>query len=73
MSSHSARERITIERAIQAYKAEFSEYAAPNTQKKYKLILRKLSALSSDKGYLMPGQWGPIDVHEFRSSWILLI
>lgn len=68
-TSHSAREGITIERAIQAYKAEFSEYAAPNTQKKYKLILRKLSAFSSSKGYVMLDQWGPIDVREFRSSW----
>ena len=55
--------------AIQAFKSEFSEYAAPNTQKKYKLILGKLTAFSNSKGYVVLDQWGPIDVREFRSSW----
>lgn len=67
--SESAGKSITIDRAIQAFKTEFSEYAAPNTQKKYKLILGKLSAFSNSKGYVMLAQWGPIDVREFRSSW----
>jgi len=60
---------ITIERAVRAFSSEFSEYAAPNTHKKYKLILGKLIAFSKNKGYLMLDQWGPIDVREFRSSW----
>jgi len=60
---------ITIERAVQAFTSEFSEYAAPNTQKKYKLILGKLTAFSIGKGYVMLDQWEPIDVREFRSSW----
>jgi integrase len=60
---------ITIERAIQAFKSEFSEYAASNTQKKYNLILGKLTAFANSKGYVMLDQWGPIDVREFRSSW----
>lgn len=60
---------VTIERAIRAFTAEFSEYAAPNTQKKYRLILGKLTAFSENKGYVMLDQWGPIDVREFRSSW----
>jgi len=68
-TSVSAGKPIAIERAIQAFKAEFSEYAAPNTQKKYNLILGKLSAFSKNKGYALLDQWGPIDVREFRSSW----
>ena len=68
-TSVSAGKSITIERAIQAFKAEFSEYAAPNTQKKYNLILGKLSAFSKNKVYALLDQWGPIDVREFRSSW----
>jgi integrase len=60
---------ITIERAVQVFSSEFSEYAATNTQKKYKLILGKLTAFSKNKGYVMLDQWGPIDVREFRSSW----
>jgi hypothetical protein len=46
-----------------------SEYAAPNTQKKYKLILAKLRAFSESRGYVLLDQWGPIDVREFRASW----
>jgi integrase len=60
---------LTIESAVLAFTAEFSEYAAPNTQKKYKLILAKLIDFSSHKGYVMLDQWGPVDVREFRSSW----
>lgn len=60
---------ITVKRAIQAFTSEFSEYATPNTQKKYKLLLGKLSAFSKCKGYILLDQWGPTDVREFRSSW----
>jgi hypothetical protein len=35
------RPRITIERAIKAFTAEFEEHAAPNTQKKYRILLGK--------------------------------
>jgi len=45
-SDDSKTNSITIERAIQAFTSDFSEYAAPNTQKKYKLVLRKLSDFS---------------------------
>jgi len=66
-----APERLTIERAIQAFTAEFEEYAAPNTQKKYRLLLKKLNVFSQSKGYVLLEQWGPIDVREFRSSWLV--
>jgi hypothetical protein len=34
--------RVTLERAINAFTAEFEEHAALNTQKKYRLPLAKL-------------------------------
>ncbi|MBZ5729167.1 MAG: hypothetical protein LAP87_29850 [Acidobacteriia bacterium] len=61
--------RITIERAIKAFTAEFQEHAATNTQKKYRLLLGKLKAFVDSRGYVMLDQWGPIDVREFRASW----
>ncbi|SPE29606.1 hypothetical protein SBA6_1130028 [Candidatus Sulfopaludibacter sp. SbA6] len=66
-----APERLTVEHAIQAFRAEFEEYAAPNTQKKYRLLLKKLKGFSESKGYVLLEQWGPIDVREFRSSWLV--
>jgi len=33
--------------------------------------MNKLKAYATEKGYVMIDQWGPIDVHEFRSSWKL--
>jgi integrase len=60
---------VTIARAIQVFTAEFAEHAAPNTQKKYGLHLKKLRAFSEERGYVLLDQWGPIDVREFRSSW----
>jgi integrase len=61
--------RITIERAISAFTAEFQEHLAANTQKKYRLLLGKLKAFADSKGYVMLDQWGPIDIREFRASW----
>ena len=62
-------EVATIERAVTAFLAEHSESSAPNTQKKYGIIMKKLKAYSAEKGYATIGQWGPIDVREFRQSW----
>ena len=59
----------TIERAVGAFLAEHQESSAPNTQKKYAIIMKKLKAHSAEKGYVMIDQWGPIDIREFRSSW----
>lgn len=61
--------RVTIERATSAYAAEFQEYLAPNTQRKYRFLIGKLKAFSEKRGYVMLEQWGPIDVRELRSSW----
>jgi site-specific recombinase XerD len=61
--------RVTIERAVDAFTAEFQEHAAANTQKKYRLLLAKLKAFADSRGYLMIDQWTPIDVREMRSAW----
>jgi integrase len=62
-------ERISVERAIKAFTAEFEEYAAPATQRKYKRLLRQFQSFSDARGYAAVDQWNPIDVREFRSSW----
>jgi integrase len=64
-----APEGITVERAINTFKAEFQEHAAANTQKKYGLLLKKLKTFSDEHGLATIDQWGPINVREFRSSW----
>jgi len=63
-----APESATIERAVTAFLAEHAESSAPNTQKRYGIIVKK-QARSAEKGYVMIDQWGPIDVREFRQSW----
>jgi integrase len=60
---------ITIERAVKAFMAEFAETAAPNTQKKYRLLLQKLQDFAASKGYVMIDQWTPLDVREMRAAW----
>ena len=61
--------RVTIERAIKAFTAEFEEHAAPNTQKKYRILLAKLKSFGDSRGYVMLDQWTPLDVREMRSAW----
>ena len=62
-------ERVTIERAVKAFLAEYLESSASNTYKKYSIAMSKLKAYSAGQGYVMIDQWGPIDVREFRHSW----
>jgi len=57
--------------APSTFTAEFEEYAAPNTQKKYKLLLKKLTAFAETKGYVLLEQLAPVDIREFRSSWLV--
>jgi integrase len=61
--------RVTIERAIKAFTAEFEEHAAPNTLKKYGILLAKLKAFGESRGYVVLDQWTPLDVREMRLSW----
>ena len=67
--ANSEPERISVARAIAAFTAEFEEYAAFATQKKYKRLLKQLQSFSDARGYAAMDQWNPIDVREFRSSW----
>jgi site-specific recombinase XerD len=60
--------RITIDRAIEAFTAEYREHA-DNTQKNYRLLLAKLKDFADHRGFVMLDQWGPSDIREFRSSW----
>ena len=61
--------RITVVEAIQTFMAEIENHAAPNTVKKYRLLLSKLKAFSESRGCAAVGQWSPADVRELRSSW----
>jgi hypothetical protein len=54
----SAARRITIEDAVKAYLQEFAEHAAVATQKKYRLLLKRLTAFSEHRGFIMIDQWG---------------
>lgn len=68
-ATNPAPERIGVARAIAAFTAEFEEYAAQATRKKYKRILERFQSFSDAKGYAAIDQWTPLDVREFRSSW----
>ncbi len=61
--------RTTIAQAVKAFLAEQAETAAAATQKKYRLLLKRLVEFSNDRGYVMVDQWDPIDVRQFRSTW----
>jgi integrase len=60
---------ITIDRAVKAFLADHDEHSAPNTIKKYGLLMKKLQAFSVERGYVGVARWTPLDVREFRSSW----
>jgi integrase len=59
----------TIEQAIRIFLAERKEILAPNTYRKNSYILNSLKQHSVSKGYVLPTQWTPIDIREFRISW----
>jgi integrase len=61
--------RITIVHATALFLDEHSESSAPNTQRKYGFITKRLKTFSDEKGYSQVSQWGPMDVREFRHSW----
>jgi uncharacterized protein YjaG (DUF416 family) len=60
---------VTVERAVKAFLAEYLDSAASNTYKKYSIMMNKLKAYSTAKGYVMIDQWAPLDVREFRQAW----
>lgn len=65
MSGRLANGRVK-RRAVSAFSAEHAESSATSTQKKYKIIMKKLKGYSDAKGYTVLAQWAPADVHEFR-------
>ena len=60
---------VTIERAISLFLNEHAGTSAPNTVKKYRLLMKKLTAFAEARGYVSISQLAPIDVREFRQSW----
>jgi integrase len=60
--------RISIDRATDAFTAEFA-HAAHNTRRTYGYLLSKLKEFSKIRGYVLIDQWQPVDVREFRASW----
>jgi len=49
--------RTTLERATKAFLAEVEEKPAINTQRKYRLLLRKLTNFAEGRGFVMVDQW----------------
>lgn len=61
--------RMAIARAAEIFLSELRESAAFATRKKYRLLLKRLTAFSEARGYVMLDQWEPLDVRQFRSTW----
>jgi integrase len=61
--------RVTIEKAILAYKAELADSHAKTTIRQYNFLLRTFEDFSLHRGYIYIDQWQPIDVREFRTGW----
>jgi hypothetical protein len=60
--------KITIERAVNAFLAAYSESSALGTQRMNRYFMNRFRSFSEDRGYVLLDQWGPIDVREFRAS-----
>lgn len=58
-----------IETAIAAFLQEHESASAPNTVKKYRLLMGKLASFAASRGYLRLHQIRPLDVREFQQSW----
>jgi integrase len=59
----------TIPDAIKAFLGEREEVFAPNTYRKNRFVLNSLQAFAANKGYVLLGQWQPIDIRDLRGSW----
>ena len=60
---------FTLDKAVASFLSEHQRNSAVNTQKKYQLIMNRLTGYAAHKGYLMLSQWGPPAVRECRSMW----
>lgn len=61
--------RITIDRAVKAFMAIHEQSSALGTQRANRYFLNKFAAYSENRGYVVIGQWTPIDIREFKASW----
>jgi integrase len=61
--------RVLVTSAVERFLRELSSHTAPNTQKKYRLLMKKLEAFAAHRGFVMIDQWTPSDVREFRAGW----
>lgn len=61
--------RVTIQHAVESFTREYEAHAAANTQKKYRILLAKLTTFAESRGYVMIDQWTPSDVREMRFGW----
>ena len=59
-------ERLTVDRAIQAWGAKVSKKSAAANAKKTRLLWEKLRRFSESKGYVLLEQWGPTRSRGFR-------
>jgi hypothetical protein len=60
-----------IAQATRSFLDEVQETAAFATHKKYRLLTARLNRFSGDRGYAMIDRWEPLDVHQFRSTWLV--
>jgi hypothetical protein len=69
--SKSTPNRLPIAQATRSFLDEMRETAAFATHKKYRLLMARLNRFSEDPGYAMIDQWEPLDVRQFRSTWLV--
>lgn len=64
------RDRVTIERATEAYLANReARQIAHSTFRKYRTMVTQLRAFASLRGYSMLDQFHPLDMDEFYAGW----
>lgn len=61
--------RVTIEDATKLFTDELKESASYGTQKKYRLMVKRLKEFAARRGYLMIDQFQTVDIRAFRTSW----
>jgi site-specific recombinase XerD len=64
-----AGEAVTIQKAIDAFKADTKNNVEPSTLKQYRILLSRLSSFCESHGYVFLKQLGVVEVREFRGSW----
>jgi site-specific recombinase XerD len=65
----SSPDRVTIEKAVHAYRAELEDSHAESTIRAYRYQLEDFLKYSRQLGYVYIDQWQAFDVRAFRASW----